>query len=274
MEKKNLAVTTACYVGFALEDALEGISKAGFPSVEIVAAQGIPGAEHIKVNSVGESEIASLKKKLIDANLKLISIAGYSDLTKPESVAYTKKCLDVAQKLGVRIITTGCGRDASPEAVKQFYKNMEELGEYALGKGVTIGVETHGGITPTGEQLAKAIKEINSMAVRINYDTGNAIFYGGVKPEEDIKYALEYLVHVHLKDNIGGKDSYNFPPVGEGDVDFEAIFKTLEENNYMGGFSVEIEYEKGRQKTVDLIDRGVASSLNFLDELLSGLSSK
>jgi len=274
MDKEKLAVTTACYVGHTLDDALEGISEAGFPSVEIVAARGVPGAEHIKPVSTGEKEIASLKKKLIDANLKLISIAGYSDLTKPESVAYTKKCLDVAQKLGVEIITTGCGRDASPEAVKQFYKNMEELGDYALGKGVTIGVETHGGITPTGEQLAKAIEKINSKAVRINYDTGNVIYYGGVRPEKDIHYVLEHLVHVHLKDNIGGKESYNFPPIGEGTVDFEAIFKILQEDNYTGGFSVEIEYEKGREKTVDLIDRGVVSSFTFIDELWSRLSSK
>lgn len=269
MEKRSLGVTTACYIGFALEDALEGISRAGYPCVEIVAANGIPGAEHIRPNSISEKEIASLEKKLMDARLQLVSIAGYSDLTKPESAAYTKKCLDVAEKLGVKIITTGCGRDDSQEAVKQFYENMEELGDYALSKGVTIGVETHGGITPTGEQIVKAIKKINSKAVRINYDTGNAIFYGGVKPEEDLKYALEYIVHLHLKDNVGGKGSYNFPPVGEGNVDFEAIFKILQENNYSGGFSVEIEYEKGRQKTVDLIDQGVVSSFNFIEELWS-----
>ena len=141
MEMKTLGVTTACYVGFALEDALQGISKAGFPCVEIVAARGIPGAEHIRPNFITNEEIESLTKKLADANLQLISIAGYSDLTKPESAAYTKKCLDVAEKLGVDIITTGCGRDASQEAVKQFYKNMEELGEYALNKGITIGSE-------------------------------------------------------------------------------------------------------------------------------------
>jgi len=269
MEKKTLGVTTACYVGFTLEDALRGISEAGFPCVEIVAANGIPGAEHIQPNSITDKEIVSLKRKVADANLQLISLAGYSDLTKPESVAYTKKCLDVAEKLGVKVITTGCGRDASKEAVNQFYENMEELGEYALDKGVTIGVETHGGITPTGKHVSEAIRKIDSKAVRINYDTGNVIYFGGAKPEEDLKYALEYLVHLHLKDNIGGQGSYNFPPLGQGNVDFDSIFEILQENHYSGGFSVEIEYQRSTQKTIELIDQGLASSFNFLDDLFT-----
>jgi sugar phosphate isomerase/epimerase len=93
----------------------------------------------------------------------------------------------------------------------------------------------------SGESGAQIVRRIGSPWVRLNYDTGNVIFYGGVKPELDIAAAIPYLAHVHLKDKKGGVKVWDFPPIGMGEVDFPRIFKILAESRFSGPISVEIE---------------------------------
>lgn len=47
---------------------------------------------------------------------------------------------------------------------------------------LTLVLETHGKEHGTGEKLARIVREIDSPRVKINYDTANVIFYGGVDP--------------------------------------------------------------------------------------------
>ena len=56
--------------------------------------------------------------------------------------------------------------------------------------------------------------------IGINYDPGNVIFYGGVRPEDDIPARPTTSRHMHVKDQIGGIGVWNFPQVGTGEVDF------------------------------------------------------
>ena len=61
-------------------------------------------------------------------------------------------------------------------------------------------------------------------------------------PEDDIKWALPRLGHVHLKDQRGGKGVADFPPLGEGDVDLESILRDLRSIDFAGPVSMEIEF--------------------------------
>lgn len=61
-------------------------------------------------------------------------------------------------------------------------------------------------------------------------------------PEDDIKWALPRLGHVHLKDQRGGKGVADFPPLGEGDVDIPSILRDLRSIEFAGPVSMEIEF--------------------------------
>ena len=269
MIQNKVGVSTVGYMGLSLEDAMKGISKAGFAYIEIAAVRGF--LEHITPDKMTNADINSLMRQLKDYNLELVSVSGHSDLTKRENISYMKSCIDLAEKMGAEFVNTGAGED-SKDALRQFYENMKELGEYALEKGITIGLETHGGICPTGRETAKVVRNINSEGVKINYDTANVIFYSDIRPEEDIKYALDYIGHVHLKDKIGGKGYWNQPPLGDGDIDFELLFQLLIDRGYAGPFIIEIEFEKDTKRTVELADEAVRKSHDFLDNLFSKLS--
>ena len=63
---------------------------------------------------------------------------------------------------------------------------------------------------------------------------------------EDLKNCVDEVAYMHLKDKAGAQKEWNFPALGEGELDFPAVFEVLRgaENNCP--FSVEIEFtEKG-----------------------------
>ena len=76
------------------------------------------------------------------------------------------------------------------------------------------------------------IQEIGRPNVGINYDTANCVFYGDVQAVDDLRPVVPYLVHVHLKDKIGGKKEWNFPARRRRRGRFRSILKILEEEGY------------------------------------------
>lgn len=272
MIKNKVSIGTLSYRGLTLDDALRGISKAGFSCIEIAALNGT--IQHIRPDTMTKAEVDFLKKQINGHNLELVTVAGHSDLTKAESVAYIKSCIDIAEEMGAEFVTTGAGEGDSKDAISQFYRNMEELGQYALEKGITIALENDGGICATGKETAKLVRNINSEGVKINYDTCNSIYFGdsGVDLEEDLKYTLDYLGHVHLKDKIGGKGIFNFPALGEGTIDFGLLLRILIDKGYTGPLSVEIEFQEDTKLTAEFVDQAVKRSHDFLDNLLFKLS--
>jgi sugar phosphate isomerase/epimerase len=47
---------------------------------------------------------------------------------------------------------------------------------------------------------------------------------------------------VHLKDKRGGKGVFDFPPLGDGDLDVESLLRDLAGAGFSGPVSLEIEY--------------------------------
>lgn len=67
-----------------------------------------------------------------------------------------------------------------------FLDLIRPLADEAAELGLQICLETHGGVSATGALSALLAEEIDRSNVGINYDTANVIFYGGVRPEQDI----------------------------------------------------------------------------------------
>ncbi len=123
------------------------------------------------------------------------------------------------------------------------------------------------------------VEEIDRPNVGINYDTANVIFYGGVRPEQDILSAAARTTHLHVKDQIGGTGVWNFPEIGTGEIDFVPIFATLDEAGFRGPCSVELEYQGEPGPSLETVQQGLTNSYAFLrrfipeQELDSSLAS-
>lgn len=267
----RLTGLTNTYHTYSLEEALAGIAAAGFKSVELTS---VPGwTEHVR-RDAGAEEIAHVKDQLQANGLTAVSLAGHSDLVSEAGIAEFRKALNIANKLGIAYVTTSTGgHDASSggsleDQRNHFMANIRPLADEAAAMGITICLETHGGLLASGVIAKKLIEDIGKENIGINYDPGNVIFYGGVRPEEDIQTSADAVKHMHCKDQIGGPGVWNFPTVGTGEVDFATIFKALDAAGFSGPVSVEIEFQGEPWPSLPDVNKAVAESYAFVHQFV------
>jgi sugar phosphate isomerase/epimerase len=271
----RLAASTNSYHSYSLEEALDGIAGAGFASVELTS---VPGwTEHVS-RDADDAEIQRVKDLLAKNGLTAVSLSGHSDLVSDEGVKEFRKALDLARKLGITKITTSTGGHADTssgsldEQRAAFLERIGPLADEAAQDGIDICLETHGGLLATGEMSKALIEQIGRPNIGINYDPGNVIHYGDTRPEEDLPKAVDTVTHMHVKDQIGGVGVWNFPQVGTGEVDFAALFKTLDEAGFNGPCSVEIEFTGEPWPPLDEVNRQMAESYRFVRQFVPGES--
>ena len=98
-----LAVSTNTYHKFSLEDALKGISQAGFRYLELACVRG--WTEHFALQDFSEADVKKLEEKCALYKLMISSLSGHSDLSQPEGFENLKKAIDLAVLLGVKTVS-------------------------------------------------------------------------------------------------------------------------------------------------------------------------
>lgn len=267
----RLTASTNSFHPYSLEDALAGIAAAGVTSVEL---SSVPGwTEHVRRHA-GPEEVGYVKDKLEEYGLTAVSLAGHSDLVSDTGVAEFRRALELGRLLGVSMVTTSTGgHDASSEGDlaeqrAQFLRRIGPLCDEAAELGITICFETHGGLLATGAMAVELLDAIGKENTGINYDPGNVIYYGGERPEQDILRCADRVVHMHVKDQIGGQGNWNFPVVGTGEVDFSAIFAQLDRVGFNGPASIEVEFQGEPWPALDDVTAAVTASATFLRQFV------
>jgi len=267
----RLAVSTNSYHSYTFEEALAGIAGAGYTSVEL---SSVPGwTEHVG-RDASDADLDRIKAQLAAAGLDPISLSGHSDLASEDGIAQFRQALRIATYLGIRYVTTSTGGhdDSSSGSVeeqrREFLNRFGPLADEAAASGIDICLETHGGLSSTGAKTAELVQAIGKPNVGINYDTANVIFYGDVRPEEDILAAAPFVTHLHLKDKAGGDHDWNFPAIGTGNVDFAKVFQALVDVGFAGPVSVELEFQGEPWPPLDEVQSALATSRQFIRRYL------
>lgn len=255
--KNIVSVNTNSYHGFTVDQALEGIAGAGFRNVEIAAVRN--WTEHIMPDMPNE-EIERIMKKACDLGLVFVGMSGHCDLMDEERIQDFKQNMALAHKLGAKYIVSSTGEahfgKEEKIADEVLIKNIQQLVPLLETYDMYLVLETHGEYG-TGMSLKAVSQGVGSDRVGVCYDTANVVYYGNVRPEEEIKECIDSVKYFHLKDKIGYNKDWNFPPVGYGELKLAEIVKYANEEGFNGPFSMEVEYTESfatREKTeADLV---------------------
>ena len=144
------------------------------------------------------------------------------------------------------------------EEWKTLTEGLDKLGALAAEKNMKLVYHHHmGTVVQTTEEIDKLMEMTDANLVYLLFDSGHLVYSGENAVEVLTKY-VNRIKHVHLKDiktNIVNKvkeeklsflkgvrlGSFTVP--GDGDIDFEPIFKVLADNNYEGWLLVEAEQD-------------------------------
>ncbi len=266
--KNRLGGHTNSYHTYSLDEALEGIAAAGYRYVELSAVRG--WTEHVPLDADAKT-LGGIQRMMNQLGLISLSLSGHSDLTTKAGLEDGLLAVDLCERMGIAIMNTAIGGHYSEqEDEAAFMGNIHTLADYAGARNVLLGIEIHGEITKSGAASIPVLARIGRSNVLINYDTANVDFYGSVKAVDDLPTALPKLVHVHLKDKLGDGKVWNFPAIGEGDIDFARVLLVLDKGGFTGPVSVEIEFAGEPWPPLAEVNRAMKASHEKLASL--GLS--
>lgn len=137
-------------------------------------------------------------------------------------------------------------------------EGLNKLGKVAKDRGVTLTFHHHmGTVVQTADEVERMLANTDPQYVNLLFDTGH-FAYCGVDPLDMVKKYHSRIKHVHLKDIrpamvkkvqdehlsfLDGVRMGAFTVPGDGCIEFDPIFKVLEETGYEGYMLVEAEQD-------------------------------
>jgi len=207
-----------------------------------------------------------LKKLAFGSAVEIPSISIRTNCCQPAGerqaaeVAGIKKWVDVAEKLGAGHIRVFGGAvpkgSTEDQAAGWVVEILKRAAEYSGSKGVTLGIENHGGITERAERIIQIVKAIDSPWVGINVDTGN--FRKDAYTQ--LRMCMPYAVNSQVKTEIWDESGKKVP------ADWDRIIRMFAEASYKGYFALEYEAAEPAPIAVPKMTR----QLNVLARKYSG----
>lgn len=163
---------------------------------------------------------------------------------RAERVERLKQGTDFCQAAGIPAVHAHFGfipEDPKDILYREFIETMKPLGEYARQRGIDIYFET-GQETPV--TLLRAIEDIGTGNLFVNYDTANLVMYGKANALDGLKVIGKYVKELHAKDGTYPVNPYELGrevPIPEGEVDFPAVISYLKKLNFNGSITIECE---------------------------------
>ena len=251
----KLAVSTYSYWHFRaprypVEKVIEDAARLGFDGVEIL---------HRQMEDESPDYVNRLKQAAFRNGLALPMLSIHQDFISPkqeerdEAVAHTKRCIELAARLGIPSIRLNSGRwntipsfddlmkvkgDEPPikghtdeDAFRWCIEGIQSCLPDAERAGVLLALENHWGLTTRTENLLRIYKAVASPWLGINLDTGN--FPG--EPYPEIEKLAPHASIVQAKTYYGGGEWYTL------DLDYPRIAGILRRAHFRGWVSLEME---------------------------------
>lgn len=238
---------------------------------------GLDGVEilHQQMASEEDAYLAGLKREALVQGMDLYALSIHQDFVHPDpqerarQVAHTKRCIEVAHRLGIPAIRLNSGRwktiqkfddlmaagGAEPplpghtdeEASGWVIEGVRACLPLAEARGVVLALENHWGLTFAPEGVLRIVEAVPSPWLRVTMDTGNFL----EEPYDRLRLLAPHAVLVHAKTYFGGGEWYTL------DLDYGRIAAILREVAYGGYVSIEFEGTAdamtGVPQSIDLI---------------------
>lgn len=192
----------------------------------------------------------------------------------PELIETSRRILEMAKELETDVVTTHIGvvpTDPSCEKYQVMQDACGKLAAYADELDAHFAIETG---PETAATLKGFLDGLHSTGVAVNLDPANFVMVTGDDPVQAVYTLQDYIVHTHAKDGVKLLDGdplviygeaadttiedsireakyFEELPLGEGNVDFPAYLKALDDIGYQGFLT--IEREAGEDPVADIL---------------------
>ncbi len=158
---------------------------------------------------------------------------------RAEEIRRIQQWVDTSEALGashVRVFGGDLpGGVSEKQGIEWVVETMKPACDYAAKRGITLGIENHGGITARASAALEILRRVDSPYAGINLDISN---FEGKTDEEmyaDVQACVPYATHAHIRDVFGSS---------KRPIDLERVWRLFADGGYKGYMSAEYEGEE------------------------------
>ncbi|HEV7825286.1 MAG TPA: sugar phosphate isomerase/epimerase [Mycobacteriales bacterium] len=238
-------------------------------AVADIASAGYEGTEMFDGNVAAYADRPDeLRQLLAGAGLELVSVYSganfvYADIL-PDELYRIERAAELAAMFGAEQLVVGGGARRAAGTTDEDYRRLAEGLDRVTGiaesHGLTASYHPHlSTIVESPDELERLLPH-----TRIGFcpDTAH-LAAGGGDPAALIRRYPDRIRHVHLKDLR--RETVEFLPLGEGELDFADIVRAVQESGYDSWLMVELDSYDGDPRDAAVISK------TFLDTLLADL---
>jgi sugar phosphate isomerase/epimerase len=158
---------------------------------------------------------------------------------RAEEVRRIQQWVDTAELLGASHVRVFAGNlpDGASEArgIEWVVETMKPACDYAAKRGITLGLEDHGGITARAANILEILRRVDSPFAGINLDISNFECKTDELMYSDIEACIPHATHCHIRDVFG---------TTKRPIDLDRVWKLFVQGEYKGYMSAEYEGEE------------------------------
>ncbi|MDA0745040.1 MAG: sugar phosphate isomerase/epimerase [bacterium] len=223
------------------------------------------GLTNVEIPCPEPEDVKKVQADLDRYGLRATSLIVRCQMDVDDTVQRFSHSLDTVAKMGVSLVFTsvktgGVDRD-------YVYGKLQDIGDAAMRHGIVVALETHPDLVTNADVALATMQGVAHSNIRVNFDTANVHYYNeNVDAVEQFAQIVDYVAAVHLKDTNGKFQTWHFPALGEGVVDFPEIFRMFSARGHSGPYTMELEGIKGEELTKEQVQERVEKSLGYLRE--------
>ena len=237
--------------GMTLFDLLDFCAEHNFEAIDPTGYY-FPGYGSVREGNKGVptgAYVRDFKRRAFELGLAISGTGVANDLAtadkakRASEVKHIKDWVEVAAKLGAPVLRVFSGpvpagfEDKWDEVAQWMVADLKQCVAHAEKFGVIIGIQNHGDMLKSADQVIKVIKMVDSPWFGAINDTG---YYMTPDPYADMARVVPYTVNWQVKQRLGGKE-------GTTPMDLKRLIGLMKAGGYRGYVPIETLSQPGKE---------------------------
>ena len=279
---KGISCNSNLLSDLPVEQAMDVLGEHGYAAIDIcleIAPPFVPvPTPHLSPDD-GAARRDRVRKRSEEAGIAIAALNAHTNLCardpaeRAANARFLEGSVRMAADLGAPIVVTaGGGKNAygyeqwffdwTVEVLQQVLPTAERLG-------IALAIEAGspaGSLIYNLKTMQKLLDATGLEGLRVLFDCAHYHMRGD-SPVTVFNTLKDLVVHMHAKDAAGDPENIVFPPLGQGEVDFDGLLGAMARSGYDGYIAMEYEaFAWGFPKDYRKV---LAESKAFLDPLVA-----
>jgi sugar phosphate isomerase/epimerase len=255
---------------------LDFAKQNGFAAVEL---RGLEGTMDLPSRAeFAAARLEQSKNEISSRGLRISCVSSSANLhdtgqQHDDQLRDARRFIDLASELDAPYVRVFGNKLVGPRAaaIAQIAASLEELGDYAGPRNVTVLIESHGDFTDS-PTLKEILEKAASSHVGLLWDAHNTYVDGKEDPEITVHQLGKYIRHTHLKDSRRKDGADHYCLTGRGDVPVKRQVELLVAAGYRGCYS--FEWEKAWHPEIEEPEVAIADFAQVVRRYLEPAAAK